>query len=158
MFAQLIQAGVKAEVFFFDGRIKDDEVPMVLGLSAPGAVYAFDDFKAGPTGKGVANVRKLAPALPNHVLVPPYKPFEGRTALAMLVPLTLQETVAHRGEAMTHDRDAHDRQALFEGETDTGFWRATCPECVEQNEALANLGVLEPSEVETCEAARRGNY
>jgi hypothetical protein len=94
MFAQLIQAGVKAEVFFFDGRIKDDEVPMVLGLSAPGAVYAFDDFKAGPTGKGVANVRKLAPALPNHVLVPPYKPFEGRTALAMLVPLQLKSEVA----------------------------------------------------------------
>jgi hypothetical protein len=94
MFDKLLKDGVRAEVFFFDGRIGQDEVPMILELSAQGAVYLFDDYHGGPTGKGLANVKKLAPALKDYVLVMPYEPFKGRSTLAMLVPLHLGEMAA----------------------------------------------------------------
>lgn len=92
MFEKLKAEGVKAEVFFFDGRISDEEVPLVLSLSAPGAVYLFDDYHGGPSGKGKANVSKLAPALKDYAFVPPYTPFKDRSTLAMLLPLSLQES------------------------------------------------------------------
>jgi len=94
MFEKLKGEGVKAEVFFFDGRITDEEVPLVLELSAPGAVYLFDDFSPGPHGKGVSNVKKIAPVLKDYALVKPYEPFKERTTLAMLVPLSLGERAA----------------------------------------------------------------
>jgi hypothetical protein len=94
MFDKLRREGVKAEVFFFDGRIGESEVPDILELSAPGAVYLFDDYHGGSTGKGLANVKKLAPALKDYVLVMPYAPFKDRSTLAMLVPLHLGEKAA----------------------------------------------------------------
>lgn len=94
MFGKLKDDGVKAEVFFFDGRITDEEVPLVLELSAPGAVYLFDDFHPGASGKGMANVAKIGPALKDYALVKPYEPFKDRTSLAMLVPLSLGEQAA----------------------------------------------------------------
>lgn len=95
MFDKLLAEGVKAELFFFDGRITDGEVPLILELSAPGAVYVFDDYHPGPSGKGMANVAKIAPALKDYALVRPYEPFKDRSTLAMLVPFHLsQQAVA----------------------------------------------------------------
>lgn len=87
MLELLSGAGVKADLFFFDGRLSDEDVPLVLAVAAPGAVFAMDDFHDGPTGKGLANVRKLLPQLPGYGLVEPYEAFKGRSTLALLVPV-----------------------------------------------------------------------
>ena len=82
---KLVDLGVVADVFFFDGRLRDEDIPLVLALSNASTVYAFDDYHAG--GKGQANVDKLGPALTAHGFVEPYPSFRGRSTLAMLVPM-----------------------------------------------------------------------
>jgi hypothetical protein len=70
MFADLQARGVKADLFFFDGRIQEADVPLILALSSKRAVYAFDDYTGRE--KGVINVARLLPALPNgYRLTPP---------------------------------------------------------------------------------------
>ena len=85
MLRRLAGDGVKADLFFLDGRLTDEDVALVRELSRPDTVFAFDDFHAG--GKGEANVRKLGPHLPRHGFVEPYPAFANRTTLALLVPL-----------------------------------------------------------------------
>lgn len=88
MFTELARRGVRADFFFFDGRIKEKDVDLILELSAPGAVYAFDDYEGQE--KGVINVGRLAPRLPAHyTLVPPparVLDLESTTTIALLVP------------------------------------------------------------------------
>lgn len=84
MLSKLVAEGVKADLFFFDGRLQDADLPLVQKLSAPGCVYTFDDYNPG--GKGLANVAKLKPLLPEYALVEPYPAFAGRTTLAMMIP------------------------------------------------------------------------
>lgn len=91
MLRQLHGEGVKADLFFFDGRLRDEDIPLVLALSAPEAVYVVDDYVSNQ--KGVANIAKLLPHLPKHGLVTPYKPFAGRATIAMLVPTREQGEV-----------------------------------------------------------------
>lgn len=80
----LVGTGERVDLFFFDGRLTDEDVALVLQLSRPSTIYAFDDYHV--SGKGHANVEKLAPRLPFCGLVEPYTAFAGRTTLALLVP------------------------------------------------------------------------
>lgn len=70
MLADLVEKGIRSSLFFFDGRIQEPDVPLILRLAEPGAVYVFDDYRG--LEKGVANVQKLFPFLPGkYGLVPP---------------------------------------------------------------------------------------
>lgn len=81
MLGALTEKGLKAELFFFDGRIQPPDLALILRLSRPTTVYAFDDWRAEE--KGTINVRMLLPYLPDHALVPP---FSGASSLALLLP------------------------------------------------------------------------
>ena len=84
MLRQLQEDNVQADLFFIDGRLKDDDIPLLRIVSKPDAVYALDDFYPG--GKGEANVQKLSPLLNGYGFVEPYKAFHGRSTLALLIP------------------------------------------------------------------------
>lgn len=72
MLRALAESGVKADLFFFDGRIQDEDLSLIAKLSKPFTAYLFDDFVGQE--KGVINVDKLAPQLPDHVLLAPDPP------------------------------------------------------------------------------------
>jgi predicted O-methyltransferase YrrM len=87
MLAGLDGAGVRAQFFFFDGRIQTADLPLLRSIAAPGAVYAFDDFEGQE--KGVINVDRLRPALQGYRLEPPLGVLPGvvgRSTIAALVP------------------------------------------------------------------------
>lgn len=75
------------DLWFFDGRIQADDLPMIAALSSPTSVYAFDDYEG--KSKGVVNVGHLAPQLPAHRVVAPPRAVYGlasQTSIALLVP------------------------------------------------------------------------
>ena len=78
----LLSDKVKADFFFFDGRIQEEDLPLILAMSKPTTVYAFDDYNGG--SKGVFNVGRLWPLLTGYRLVPPPET-EGVT-IAVLEP------------------------------------------------------------------------
>ncbi len=82
MLADLVQKGVKADLFFFDGRIQLPDLPLILRLSRRRTVYAFDDYVGKE--KGVANVELLGKVLPSHALVKPW--WKDGVTIALLVP------------------------------------------------------------------------
>lgn len=87
MLRSLLRLGVQAQQFFFDGRIQVEDIALITALSAPGAIYAFDDFEGRE--KGVINVDRLRPALQGYRLEPPAGPIPGlagRSTIAALVP------------------------------------------------------------------------
>jgi hypothetical protein len=84
MLTELRDAGVRADLFFFDGRIQDADLPLIRALSVPETVYVVDDYRYAHE-KGRANVQKLTPLLPEHVLSVA-RPGWGDTTLAALVP------------------------------------------------------------------------
>ncbi len=87
MLAELLAKGVCAEFMFFDGRLQDDDLPMIRRLSTPQTVYAFDDFTGHE--KGIWNVRRFIPLLPGYRLIPPPKKvpgYKGDTTIAVLIP------------------------------------------------------------------------
>ena len=94
MLGGLVEKGVKADFFFFDGRIQVPDLALILRLSHPNTVYAFDDYEYlnGKMMKGVANIMMLHPYLKEHVLVsPPAKvgDLDSKTSIAVLVPKEL---------------------------------------------------------------------
>jgi predicted O-methyltransferase YrrM len=84
MFRDLERANVEADLFFFDGLLSPEDPPLVVNLSAPGAVYVFDDYNA--QFKGVKNVEKLFPRLQGYRLFPADGPIKSDTTFAALVP------------------------------------------------------------------------
>lgn len=80
MLARLVSQGTKASLFFFDGRIHENDVPLIQLLSAPGAIYAFDDYVGHE--KGVVNLTRLAAHLKGYRIVLPPRD----TMIACLVP------------------------------------------------------------------------
>jgi hypothetical protein len=84
-----IQAlGVKGDLAFLDGRLKDAEPDELLAVMHSNATYLFDDYTVTDTwklGKGVMNVSRLHLKLPSHVLIRPEE-FALGTSLAMLIP------------------------------------------------------------------------
>lgn len=87
MLKALVARGVKADFFFVDGRIQDADEGLIMALSTPLTVYAFDDYEG--LEKGVLNVDRLRPLLPTHQLIqpPPDVPgATGMTTIAVLMP------------------------------------------------------------------------
>lgn len=73
MFGQLTKP---VDLFFFDGRIQEADLPLIANLSVPECVYLFDDFEG--IEKGVANAL-LAQQLGGILVLP-----EPGQTLAML--------------------------------------------------------------------------
>jgi len=82
----LAEISEPVDLFFFDGRIQDADLPHLQRLSRPTTIYAFDDCIDGPTGKGIANMQRLRDVFPGRVLLPPYQPWQGRSTLAAWLP------------------------------------------------------------------------
>ena len=98
MLAQLVEKGVKADFFFFDGRLSAVDLSLILRLSTWNTVYACDDYHENvpPSqfqyGKGVANIGLLAPYLKEHTLIDPPETVadvDGFTTIAALIPKEL---------------------------------------------------------------------
>lgn len=86
----LVESGVKADLFFFDGRIQGPDLALILRLSHPFTVYLFDDYER--MEKGTCNVGMLYPYLKDYTLVHPPSKIEGydtTTCIAGLVPKEL---------------------------------------------------------------------
>lgn len=83
MFRELGRHGVESDLFFFDGLLSPEDPALITAISAPGAVYVFDDYNE--QFKGVKNVALLRPSLPGYVLLPAAGPVAS-TTLAVLVP------------------------------------------------------------------------
>src|SRR3990167_90299 len=77
MLGQLVDHGVKAELFFFDGRLSPSDVALILRLSQWNTVYVFDDYHENEQpaqfqyGKGVSNIALVEPFLKEYVLIEP---------------------------------------------------------------------------------------
>lgn len=87
MLKRLVADGVRADFFFFDGRIKDADERLILALSTPQTVYAFDDYEGRE--KGVLNVERMRPHLPTYTVVAPPADVLGlpsKTTIAVMVP------------------------------------------------------------------------
>lgn len=91
MFEALVGRGVQAEFFFFDGRLREPDLPLVQNLAAQGAVFAVDDYCYGSKGreKGMLNVDWLRPQVPGYVLIEPpvdVLGLDSTTTIAVLAP------------------------------------------------------------------------
>lgn len=88
MLRQMVDRGVRAGFFFFDGRIAETDLPLILRASTLSAVYAFDDYEGQE--KGVINVDRLRPVLgSDYVLMPPppqVLDLPSQTTIAVLMP------------------------------------------------------------------------
>ncbi len=88
MFAELASARIKASFFFFDGRIHENDLPLIDLIAEPGSVFAFDDFL--PQQKGEINSRRLSAHLKAEyrlVPPPPVVPYSSTSnAIAVMVP------------------------------------------------------------------------
>lgn len=87
MLWDLVQKGVKVDLFFFDGRIQGPDLALILRLSHPFTVYLFDDYER--MEKGTCNVGMLYPYLKEYTLVHPPKQvgdYDSTTCIAGLVP------------------------------------------------------------------------
>ncbi len=88
MFAELATARVRASFFFFDGRIHENDLPLIDLISEPGSIFAFDDFERGQ--KGDINVKRLGAHLKAEyrlVPPPPVVPYtKSLTTIAVMVP------------------------------------------------------------------------
>lgn len=82
MFAEMQEP---VDLFFFDGRIADEDLPHIQRLSHPGTVYVVDDCTGRE--KGVINLERLQPLLGKHAIIPPSK---GPSTLAVAVPFVSQ--------------------------------------------------------------------
>lgn len=84
MLDRLRVLGVTVDLWFFDGLLSTVDIKAIRALSAPTAVYVFDDYNGA--FKGVQNVAKLAPGLSGYHLFPVAGPLQRDTTLAVLVP------------------------------------------------------------------------
>ena len=75
------------QLFFFDGLLSHEDCALIMKLSSKDTVYVFDDYNG--EFKGVQNVKKLSPLLPNHALIPADGWVKDDTTLAALVPESL---------------------------------------------------------------------
>lgn len=99
MLGRLVDQGVKADLFFFDGRIAAPDIALIFRLSHPDTIYIFDDYR--PDQKGIVNVKRLTPFLgKERMIVEPDHRLEGKSTLAAIVPQTLFQTnIAVHGDA-----------------------------------------------------------
>lgn len=92
MLQTLVERGVKADLCFFDGVLRPEDLPLLASVCGPSPVFAVHDYNYGPKirswgletmpRKGIGNVRLLQPYWPAHVVIDPI----GESTLALLVP------------------------------------------------------------------------
>ncbi len=88
MLSQLAHEHGSVDLFFFDGRIQDEDLPFIAQLSHPSTLYVFDDYTGHE--KGVINAKKLGGALKKGwVLLEPDDRLEGKSTLAALIPRSI---------------------------------------------------------------------
>lgn len=86
MFKRLVERSAKVDLFYLDGRIPVDDLPLINSLMHDQSVFVLDDFEG--IEKGVANAAMLMGQLgPYYVLVYP----RGNGKTAMMLPRTLLE-------------------------------------------------------------------
>lgn len=95
MFRNLVRRGIKADLCFFDGVLRDEDVDLLKKVTTPNVVFAVHDYNYGPKirkhgletvpRKGIGNIRLLQPRWPKHVLVEPLPD----SLIALLVPESL---------------------------------------------------------------------
>lgn len=84
MMGQLVDHGIKADMFFIDGRLRYADIPLILRLAKPSTVFVFDDYRGRE--KGVTNVEFVRPYYAKHKFVPACGIVSGITSLAVLTP------------------------------------------------------------------------
>ena len=88
MFEQLVSRGVKADLFFLDGRLQDADLNLLPSMTHTKTVFVLDDFEG--LEKGIINGIKLRDIYPNLILIRPNgKSPDGNQEsppLALLVP------------------------------------------------------------------------
>lgn len=88
MFEHLVAIGVKADLFFLDGRLQDADLTFLQGMTHDKTVFILDDFEG--LEKGIINGIKLRDIYPNLILIGPNgkAPDGGQESprLAVLVP------------------------------------------------------------------------
>ena len=88
MFEQLVSRGVKADLFFLDGRLQDGDLSLLPSMTHTKTVFMLDDFEG--LEKGIINGIKLRDIYPNLILIRPNgKSPDGNQEsppLALLVP------------------------------------------------------------------------
>lgn len=99
MFEHLVSRGVKADLFFLDGRLQDVDLNLVQELSHDESVFILDDFEG--LEKGVLNGVKLRETFSHLLLITPDSTFPGNQRIAILVPtnsifLTRQQSLPLR--------------------------------------------------------------
>ena len=85
MLKQLVEK-VKVDMWFFDGRVQTDDMPLIERMSKSSTIYAFDDYRG--IDKGVFNVGMFLPRLKGYAFIPPRDwDHEGsEIRIAVLVP------------------------------------------------------------------------
>lgn len=87
MLSHLLESKIQADLFFFDGRIQPNDLDLIRGLSHPGTIYLFDDYRG--VEKGVVNARILGTLFPkSRVLIEPDIRIPDST-LAAIIPVEL---------------------------------------------------------------------
>ncbi len=88
MFENLLSRGVKADLFFLDGRLQDADLNLLPSMTHSKTVFLLDDFEG--LEKGIINGIKLRDIYPNLILIRPNgkAPDGGQETppLALLVP------------------------------------------------------------------------
>ena len=99
MFEHLISRGVKADLFFLDGRLQDADLNLLPSIMHDTSVFLLDDFEG--LEKGVLNGVKLREMFKHLLLITPSSiPFDNQR-IAVLVPqssilLTRQQSLPLR--------------------------------------------------------------
>ena len=99
MFEHLVSRGVKADLFFLDGRLQDADLNLIQELSHSKSVFILDDFEG--LEKGVLNGVKLRETFSHLLLMTPDSTFPENQRVAILVPtnsifLTRQQSLPLR--------------------------------------------------------------
>mgnify|MGYP001314499599 FL=1 len=88
MFENLLSRGVKADLFFLDGRLQDADLNLLPSMTHSKTVFLLDDFEG--LEKGIINGIKLRDIYPNLILIRPNGKApngnEESPPLALLVP------------------------------------------------------------------------
>ncbi len=93
MLAELARRGIRADLCFFDGVLRDEDVRLLAYVTAPGVVFAVHDYNYGPKirksgaletvpRKGIGNIRALQTVWKSYIVMDPLP----ETTVALFVP------------------------------------------------------------------------
>lgn len=96
MFQRMLNDGFerRVDLFFLDGRLTHEDLPLIQRLGHARTVFALDDCsQVRGANKGLHNLALLKPLLPDHAIIGPHQGYHGRSTLGALVPL-IEESLA----------------------------------------------------------------